>query len=131
MAPGCTGGGAVVELARVEGLDAHKRAMEIRMEALGMVEKKVLEKEKIGEAEVVQTAVVGEAMQVEEGAEKSETNGTAVESSESAKAIETRPGEAVQAVQELSQGVGDHAVAGGLAEEKAAFQEEVEQKTES
>ena len=31
-------GAAVVELARVEGLDAHKRAMELRMEALGLIE---------------------------------------------------------------------------------------------
>lgn len=31
-------GPAVVELARVEGLDAHKRAMELRMEALGLIE---------------------------------------------------------------------------------------------
>lgn len=30
-------GSAVVELARVEGLDAHKRAMELRMEALGLM----------------------------------------------------------------------------------------------
>jgi len=29
-------GSAVCELARVEGLDAHKRAMEIRMEKLGI-----------------------------------------------------------------------------------------------
>lgn len=34
-------GPAVVELARVEGLDAHKRAMEIRMEALGLIEPRV------------------------------------------------------------------------------------------
>lgn len=33
-------GPAVIELARVEGLDAHKRAMEIRMEALGLIEPK-------------------------------------------------------------------------------------------
>ncbi|KAK5074126.1 trifunctional histidinol dehydrogenase [Lithohypha guttulata] len=33
-------GSAVVELARVEGLDAHKRAMELRMEALGILEPK-------------------------------------------------------------------------------------------
>lgn len=31
-------GPAVVELARVEGLDAHKRAMELRMEVLGLIE---------------------------------------------------------------------------------------------
>ncbi|KAK5951498.1 trifunctional histidinol dehydrogenase [Knufia fluminis] len=34
-------GRAVVELARCEGLDAHKRAMELRMEALGLLEPKV------------------------------------------------------------------------------------------
>jgi len=33
-------GPAVVELARCEGLDAHKRAMELRMEALGLLESK-------------------------------------------------------------------------------------------
>lgn len=33
-------GPAVVELARVEGLDAHKRAMELRMEAIGMLQPK-------------------------------------------------------------------------------------------
>lgn len=34
-------GPAVVELARCEGLDAHKRAMEMRMEVLGLIEPKV------------------------------------------------------------------------------------------
>ncbi|EXJ83336.1 histidinol dehydrogenase [Capronia coronata CBS 617.96] len=34
-------GYAVMELARCEGLDAHRRAMEIRMEKLGIVERKV------------------------------------------------------------------------------------------
>ncbi|KEF56555.1 histidinol dehydrogenase [Exophiala aquamarina CBS 119918] len=34
-------GFAVMELARVEGLDAHRRAMELRMERLGYVEKRV------------------------------------------------------------------------------------------
>jgi len=33
-------GYAVMELARCEGLDAHKRAMELRMEKLGLIEKK-------------------------------------------------------------------------------------------
>lgn len=33
-------GFAVMELARVEGLDAHRRAMELRMERLGLVEKR-------------------------------------------------------------------------------------------
>lgn len=39
-------GSAVVELARVEGLEAHKRAMEVRMEVLGLKEKTFLSEEK-------------------------------------------------------------------------------------
>ncbi|ETN43030.1 histidinol dehydrogenase [Cyphellophora europaea CBS 101466] len=38
-------GSAVVELARVEGLEAHKRAMELRMEVLGLREKTFLSDE--------------------------------------------------------------------------------------
>jgi phosphoribosyl-ATP pyrophosphohydrolase / phosphoribosyl-AMP cyclohydrolase / histidinol dehydrogenase len=38
-------GSAVVELARVEGLEAHKRAMELRMEVLGLREKTALSAE--------------------------------------------------------------------------------------
>ncbi|KPI37603.1 Histidine biosynthesis trifunctional protein [Cyphellophora attinorum] len=39
-------GKAVVELARVEGLEAHKRAMEVRMEVLGLKERTFLSEEK-------------------------------------------------------------------------------------
>ena len=35
-------GDTVREMARVEGLDAHQRAMEVRMEALGLMERKTL-----------------------------------------------------------------------------------------
>jgi phosphoribosyl-ATP pyrophosphohydrolase / phosphoribosyl-AMP cyclohydrolase / histidinol dehydrogenase len=44
-------GSAVVELARVEGLEAHRRAMELRMEVLGLRERTALSEEGCGRLE--------------------------------------------------------------------------------
>lgn len=47
-------GPAVVELARVEGLDAHKRAMELRMEAIGLLQPKNKTTEPVASAKTVE-----------------------------------------------------------------------------
>lgn len=66
-------GSAVVELARVEGLDAHKRAMELRMEKLGLIPVKEEEVEVVEETpqEQIQTSSEKEDEQ-ERPADKSE-----------------------------------------------------------
>jgi phosphoribosyl-ATP pyrophosphohydrolase / phosphoribosyl-AMP cyclohydrolase / histidinol dehydrogenase len=83
-------GSAVVELARVEGLDAHKRAMELRMEVLGLKEKTFLSDE-VGvrrladikdpepEPEPIKAPVAGNASTVSEKVAPASQSATATE----------------------------------------------------
>ena len=96
-------GGAVVELARVEGLDAHRRAMELRMEKLGIIDKKPVPVNEIKEG------VDGGGDVVQSKSKNGEAGGETASD--------------VQQIQELSQSV-NVGVAESVDAEKSAFKEQ-------